>query len=76
MEDVNENTKDLVNVLTERLEMSSEVIEDLVEVFKIIDNNYDVSVVLFYFYRETRLIPRDYSITQSKVDLQWVGYQG
>jgi hypothetical protein len=41
MDDVNENTPNLVQVLTERLEMSSEVIEDLVEVFKIIDN-YDV----------------------------------
>jgi len=30
--------------LIERLEMSSEVIEDLVEVFKIIDNNYDVRI--------------------------------
>jgi len=35
-------TPNLVQVLIERLEMSSEVIEDLVEVFKIIDNNYDV----------------------------------
>lgn len=46
MEDVNETTPDLVKVLTDRLEMSSEVIEDLVEVFKIIDNNYDVSILL------------------------------
>ena len=42
MDDVNELTPNLVGVLIERLEMSSEVIEDLVEVFKIIDNNYDV----------------------------------
>ncbi|CDW75696.1 gtp-binding protein [Stylonychia lemnae] len=41
LDDVNELTPNLVQVLIERLEMSSEVIEDLVEVFKIIDNNYD-----------------------------------
>ena len=44
MDDVNELTPNLVGVLIERLEMSSEVIEDLVEVFKIIDNNYDVRI--------------------------------
>jgi len=49
MEDVNENTPNLVQVLTERLEMSSEVIEDLVEVFKIIDNTYDVIPLVLIF---------------------------
>lgn len=43
IDDVKEDTPKLVEVLTERLEMSSEVIEDLVEVFKLIDNTYDVS---------------------------------
>ena len=42
--DVNEETPDLVKNLIGRLETSMEVIEDLVEVFKIIDNQYDVSI--------------------------------
>ncbi len=48
VEDVNEKTPDLVKVLIERLEQSSEVIEDLVEVFNIIGNKYDVSVILLF----------------------------
>lgn len=47
MDDVTEDTPNLVVQLIERLEMSSEVIEDLVEVFKIIDNNYDVTIITF-----------------------------
>jgi hypothetical protein len=39
-EDIKEDTPDLVKVLTERLEMASEVIEDLVEVAKI-EPNFD-----------------------------------
>lgn len=45
MDDVTEDTTNLVGTLIERLEMSSEVIEDLVEVFKIIDNSYDVRTI-------------------------------
>jgi len=41
IEEVNENTKDLVPILIYRLEQSSEVIEDLVQVFDIIDKKYD-----------------------------------
>ncbi len=47
MEDVNEGTENLVGVLIDRLELSSEVIEDLVEVFKIIDSTYDVRQMSF-----------------------------
>ena len=43
VEDVTEKTENLVPTLINHLEQSSEVIQDLVEVFKIIDNNYDVS---------------------------------
>ena len=43
MDDVSETTENLVEALIKRLEFSSEVIEDLVEVFKIIDYTYDVS---------------------------------
>lgn len=35
--------------MIERLETSSEVIEDLVEVFKIIDSTYDVRLVYFVY---------------------------
>jgi len=41
LKDVNENTPNLVGVLIERLEMSSEVIEDLNSVFSIIERKYD-----------------------------------
>ena len=44
VEDVTEKTENLVPTLINHLEQSSEVIQDLVEVFKIIDNNYDVSI--------------------------------
>ncbi len=40
---MSENTENLVGALIQKLETSSEVIEDLVEVFKIIDYTYDVS---------------------------------
>ena len=45
MEEVNENTPNLVQVLIDRLEISSEVIEDLVEVFEIVDKKYDVTFI-------------------------------
>jgi hypothetical protein len=35
-----------VSVLIERLEISSEVIEDLVEVFEIVDKKYDVRIFI------------------------------
>ena len=41
-EDVNENTKNLVQLLIERLEVSSEVIEDLVEVYNTMGITYEV----------------------------------
>ena len=49
---MNEHTPDLVKVLIDRLEQSSEVIEDLVAVFAIIDNNYDVNIRMPYTYSE------------------------
>jgi len=63
IEEVNENTPNLVGVLIERLEMSSEVVEDLVEVFKIIDNNYDVPTISMcnFSFRETKPTLRGYS---------------
>ena len=48
MDDVSETTENLVEALIKRLEFSSEVIEDLVEVFKIIDYTYDVSFYALY----------------------------
>ena len=42
MSDVSEDTENLVEELIKKLETSSEVIEDLVEVFEIINSDYDV----------------------------------
>jgi len=41
VEDVTEKTENLVPTLISHLEMSSEVIEDLVEVYKILDTPFD-----------------------------------
>ena len=41
VEDVTERTENLVPTLIAHLEMSSEVVEDLVEVFKILDSPFD-----------------------------------
>ena len=41
MSDVSEDTENLVEELIKKLETSSEVIEDLVEVFEIINSDYD-----------------------------------
>ena len=42
MSDVSEDTENLVEELIKKLETSREVIEDLVEVFEIINSDYDV----------------------------------
>ncbi len=39
-----EETKNLVPVMMERLETSSEVIEDLVQVFDMLGNTYNVRI--------------------------------
>ena len=45
-EDVKEDTPDLVKTLIDHLEVSAEVVADLVEVFEIVDKKYDVFITV------------------------------